>query len=93
MQSKFSATIGNFDGIHKGHMRLISHVLTYAQKNNIKSKVITFNPYPFEYFKRDKKRILANQDKIDLLNDLNIDHEVQPLKASQLLRVGVHQQK
>ena len=74
MQSKFSATIGNFDGIHKGHMRLISHVLTYAQKNNIKSKVITFNPYPFEYFKRDKKRILANQDKIDLLNDLNTSY-------------------
>ena len=37
MQDKFSATIGNFDGIHKGHMKLISHVLSYAQKNNIKS--------------------------------------------------------
>ena len=64
MQSKFSATIGNFDGIHKGHMRLISHVLTYAQKNNIKSKVITFNPYPFEYFKRDKKEYLQMKIKL-----------------------------
>ena len=85
MQSKFSATIGNFDGIHKGHMRLISHVLTYAQKNNIKSKVITFNPYPFEYFKRDKKRILANQDKIDLLNDLNID-SIDSIKFDEVFR-------
>jgi len=85
MQSKFSATIGNFDGIHKGHMRLISHVLTYAQKNNIKSKVITFNPYPFEYFKRDKKRILANEDKIDLLNDLNID-SIDSIKFDEIFR-------
>ena len=85
MQNKFSATIGNFDGIHKGHMKLISHVLTYAQKNNIKSKVITFNPYPFEYFKRDKKRILANEDKINLLNDLNID-SIDSIKFDEIFR-------
>ena len=50
MPDKFSATIGNFDGIHRGHMKLISHVLSYAEKNNTKSKAITFNPYPFEYY-------------------------------------------
>ena len=63
MPDKFSATIGNFDGIHRGHMKLISHVLSYAEKNNTKSKVITFNPYPFEYFKRDKKEYLQIQIK------------------------------
>ena len=34
MPDKFSATIGNFDGIHCGHMKLISHVLSYAEKNS-----------------------------------------------------------
>ena len=85
MQDKFSATIGNFDGIHKGHMKLISHILSYAQKNNIKTKVITFNPYPFEYFKRDKKRILADEDKINLLNDLNID-SIDSIKFDEVFR-------
>ena len=85
MPDKFSATIGNFDGIHRGHMKLISHVLSYAEKNNTKSKVITFNPYPFEYFKRDKKRILANTDKIQLLNDLSID-SIDPIKFDEVFR-------
>jgi len=85
MPDKFSATIGNFDGIHRGHMKLISHVLSYAEKNNTKSKVITFNPYPFEYFKRDKKRILANTDKIQLLNDLSID-SIDSIKFDEVFR-------
>jgi FAD synthase len=85
MPDKFSATIGNFDGIHRGHMKLISHVLSYAEKNNTKSKAITFNPYPFEYFKRDKKRILANTDKIQLLNDLSID-SIDSIKFDEVFR-------
>ena len=42
MPDKFSATIGNFDGIHRGHMKLISHVLSYAEKNNTKRKKYLF---------------------------------------------------
>ena len=47
MKRKFAATIGNFDGIHLGHQDLISNLIEAAKINNLDTKVITFNPYPF----------------------------------------------
>ena len=47
MKSNFAATIGNFDGVHLGHQELIKKIKQSASKNNLKTKVISFNPYPF----------------------------------------------
>lgn len=44
-------TIGNFDGIHIGHKKLIATTQKYALENNLKSVVITFNPHPLEIIK------------------------------------------
>ena len=44
-------TIGNFDGIHKGHQVLIEKATEYAKKNNVISTVFTFNNHPVNYFK------------------------------------------
>ena len=39
-------TIGSYDGIHKGHIKVIKEVVREARKNNLKSVLITFNPHP-----------------------------------------------
>ena len=39
-------TIGNFDGVHKGHQSLLKLCFDFAKKNQIISTVITFNPHP-----------------------------------------------
>lgn len=70
-------TVGNFDGIHLGHQKLLSDVREKAQSNNLKSKLVTFNPYPFEFFKHDKKRILSSLDKKEYLNNYGIDEVVE----------------
>ena len=73
MSIGFSATIGNFDGVHLGHQDLIKNVKEAAKKNNLKTKVLTFNPYPFEFFQWNKKRILSELDKKIIFDELEID--------------------
>lgn len=43
-------TLGNFDGVHLGHQQLLQHVVHYAEKYQIPAFVMTFEPYPQEYF-------------------------------------------
>jgi riboflavin kinase/FMN adenylyltransferase len=85
MKSNFAATIGNFDGVHLGHQELIGKIKKAAKKNNLKTKVITFNPYPFEFFQWKKKRILSEFDKNDLLKKLGID-EIKSIKFDEEFR-------
>jgi len=40
------ATIGNFDGVHMGHRRLITRVNDRAQAKNLIGMVVTFDPHP-----------------------------------------------
>lgn len=74
---RYVVTVGNFDGIHLGHQKLLSDVREKAQSNNLKSKLVTFNPYPFEFFKHDKKRILSSIDKKEYLINYGIDEVVE----------------
>ena len=74
---RYVVTVGNFDGIHLGHQKLLSDIREKAKSNNLKSKLVTFNPYPFEFFKHDKKRILSSLDKKEYLNNFGIDEVVE----------------
>ena len=85
MKSNFAATIGNFDGVHLGHQELIKKIKQSASKKKLKTKVITFNPYPFEFFQWKKKRILSEFDKNNLLNKLEID-EIKSIKFDEDFR-------
>ncbi|MDK2563313.1 bifunctional riboflavin kinase/FAD synthetase [Romboutsia sedimentorum] len=67
-------TIGNFDGIHKGHEVLITKAVEYGKKNNIKSIVFTFENHPANYFVTDSiKNIISNEERINRLNELGVD--------------------
>lgn len=73
MKIGYATTIGNFDGLHLGHTALIEKIKTNAKKMNLKTKVITFNPYPFEFFELKKNRILSEVDKNLILANFKID--------------------
>ena len=45
-------TIGNFDGVHKGHQSLLKFCYEFAKKNHIVSTVITFKPHPKVFFQK-----------------------------------------
>lgn len=69
------ATIGNFDGLHKGHRAVIQHVEWKAQALGLPATVISFEPLPIEFFRSPPPpRIYALRDKLRLLQAMNVDH-------------------
>ncbi|EQK47344.1 bifunctional riboflavin kinase/FAD synthetase [Paraclostridium bifermentans] len=67
-------TIGNFDGIHKGHIKLIKEAVKEAKTKNYKSVVFTFENHPMRYFRADSiKHIITNEEKVKIFKDLGVD--------------------
>ncbi len=46
-----SLTIGNFDGVHLGHQKILDEVKKKAHQNGLKSGVLTFANHPIGFFK------------------------------------------
>ena len=68
-------TIGNFDGVHKGHQVLIEKTATYAKARGIKSAVFTFLNHPINYFVPEKvKNIFDEKEKERLIESFGIDY-------------------
>jgi riboflavin kinase/FMN adenylyltransferase len=45
-----AVTIGNFDGVHRGHQAMLALLRAEAQQRNVPSCVLTFEPHPRDYF-------------------------------------------
>ncbi len=70
------ATIGNFDGVHLGHQRLIFQLQKVATELQLPSCIITFDPLPHEYFvgsQQVQSRLTYFREKIHALANFNID--------------------
>ena len=69
------ATIGNFDGLHLAHQKIIRHVQEKAAELNLPGMVISFEPLPGEYFsKASVARIYPLRDKAIRLRQLQVDY-------------------
>jgi riboflavin kinase / FMN adenylyltransferase len=68
-------TIGNFDGVHKGHQALFQRVKQWAEELNGESAVVTFHPHPMEVLFPQKAPsfITSHQQKLDLIASCGID--------------------
>jgi riboflavin kinase/FMN adenylyltransferase len=71
-------TIGNFDGVHRGHRALLQQLVDGAKKRGLVSCVMTFEPHPKEFFSPEEAppRILNLRDKLAALSNLGIDRVV-----------------
>ena len=67
--------IGNFDGLHKGHTKLIKLAKLEASKRKLPVGIITFDPHPREFFLKSKKNFLLvdKTEKCRLIESLNVD--------------------
>ncbi len=52
-QGHVALTIGNFDGVHRGHQAMLSRLTEAAEDLELPSAVLTFDPHPREFFARD----------------------------------------
>ena len=48
------ATIGNFDGVHRGHQAVLGELLRRAREVGVPAVVITFEPQPLEFFRPEQ---------------------------------------
>ena len=62
-------TVGNFDGIHRGHQAMLQRVLAVARARGLQSCVLTFEPHPREFFKAETAptRLTSLREKLELL--------------------------
>lgn len=75
-RGRCAATIGNFDGVHRGHRALIDRVTAKARQAKLTACVLTFEPHPREFFAPDAApaRITRLRDKLELMAQAGVEH-------------------
>ena len=71
-QSSCVLTIGNFDGIHTGHQKIIKRLVEKAHELKTPSLVISFSVTPESYFGRPKARLNSFRDKHLFLKSIGV---------------------
>jgi len=71
-----AVAIGNFDGFHLGHQKIIENLKQVARENNLVSIIITFTPNPRLYFKKEKYLINTDAQKKEILENLEVDRVI-----------------
>jgi riboflavin kinase/FMN adenylyltransferase len=72
-------TIGSFDGVHRGHQKLIKRINHLAKEVDGESIIITFDPHPRKIiYPKDNSLVLLNtlDEKIDLIDSFGVDNLV-----------------
>jgi len=87
--------IGNFDGIHLGHQKVINQARQKAKKNRLPFGIITFEPIPTMFFNKKIKNHRINsllqkknqlkQLKLDFLIIINFNKNFSKLSAEQFI--------
>jgi len=70
-------TLGSFDGVHKGHLKVLSRLKEIAQKTGGESVILTFSPHPRQVLYPDEQMVqLLNtkEEKIALLEKAGVDN-------------------
>ncbi|QXL84951.1 bifunctional riboflavin kinase/FAD synthetase [Comamonas sp. NLF-1-9] len=74
-------TIGNFDGVHRGHQAMLALLVAEARQRALASCVLTFEPHPRDYFAASQRKPELAPARIGTLRD----------KLAGLARCGVDQ--
>lgn len=74
--TKTGVGLGNFDGLHIGHMALINTLIREAQLNNLSSIVYTFTKHTENIIRKKliTPLLLTEQKKIELLGEIHLDY-------------------
>lgn len=74
-RGRCALTIGNFDGVHRGHRALIERAVASARELEISSCVLTFEPHPREYLAplQAPARLTRLRDKLELLERTGVE--------------------
>ncbi len=77
VDSPTAVTIGMFDGLHLGHLKVIDGCLSTSKTNQLKTCVISFSNHPADHFTGKRNELLMPmQEKIDAIENQGIDYLV-----------------
>jgi len=70
-----AVTIGNFDGVHRGHQALLKATCEYARHNGVAPSVLTFHPHPAVFVapQRVPELICSLEERIRLLSEAGVE--------------------
>lgn len=68
-------TIGNFDGVHRGHQAMLRRLLARAAERDVPAAVMTFEPHPREFFApaAAPARLSSLREKLELFAQAGVD--------------------
>lgn len=68
-QTPTALTIGNFDGVHRGHQAMLARLKESARSLGLSACVLTFEPHPLELFapQTAPTRLTSLREKLELL--------------------------
>lgn len=71
-------TIGNFDGLHRGHATVLDELKAIASQRGLATAVLTFEPHPREFFAADTApaRLSSLREKLEYLGRADVDYVV-----------------
>jgi riboflavin kinase/FMN adenylyltransferase len=69
-------TIGNFDGVHRGHQAMLARLIEAAEDLDLPPAVLTFDPHPREFFAPDRApaRLSTLRAKLDAFRSYGVRH-------------------
>ena len=68
-------TIGNFDGVHRGHRAMLDRMVVKSRELRLPSCVLTFEPHPREFFSPSTAptRLTRLREKLELIAEAGVD--------------------
>lgn len=96
------ATLGNFDGVHRGHQYIISRTLEHAADCGREAILLTFRPHPLKVIRPDAPppQLMGDEEKLRRIEELGIRHalvlpfttEFASIPAEEFVRSVLHEQ-
>ena len=70
-----AVTVGKFDGVHIGHLRMIEQLRSAAKAKGLTPTVLTFDRNPLSLLAPEKcpSALLSNQQKLQVLESLGVE--------------------
>ena len=68
-------SVGNFDGVHLAHLRVLEEIVVRARQRKAKSVVVTFEPHPMRILRPDSglRLLTPSAERVRLLEKTQID--------------------
>ena len=94
---KTAVALGNFDGIHIGHQKIMQKAIDAAKEQGLKSLCFTFSNHPFNFILRRDfsdpaavKLICSEAEKIALVEDMGFDMLVNVPFDEEIMKMRAH---